>query len=367
MGKVQFAVKNLINYELQKLSYAFNGNYARPTQLIISISNNCCLRCRMCGHWKSEYRPHDELTTEEWKRVLLEFKDWIKDSFYIQFTGGEPFLRNDMLELLNFASTHGIKTLVNSNGFLIDEDLAKRIAASGLNYLTISLDGVRPETFDALRGVRGAHKRVTSGILNANRYKRKGMIVGISSIVTDHNLDELIPLVRWGEENGIDRVGFHALQPHFNYFQQSKMPDPEWYKTSDLWVKDPEKSDRIIDKLIEKKAGGSPIINSIKHLLTMKRYYRDPYFARDDSTCMVGVNNIRIECDGGVRLCNSMEKIGNVREAPVRDIWNSPPAKKRRLEIKACNRRCTAKCMYTQSLMEKAKLFLFLAKKRVLE
>ena len=83
--------------------------------------------------------------------------------FQINFGGGEPFLRDDFLDLLAYAQRAGITTCVSTNGTLLDDDLVERLAAMDGLYLQVSLDGATPETNDAIRGA-GTFARILDGV-----------------------------------------------------------------------------------------------------------------------------------------------------------------------------------------------------------
>jgi MoaA/NifB/PqqE/SkfB family radical SAM enzyme len=359
MKSIQFGLKYLLNAARQQCAYYTYPAFAKPTQILLNITYRCCLRCQMCDIWKSP--TIEELSLGEWQRILLEFTRWLPRGFYIHFTGGEPFLRDDCVELLCFAAAQEIRTLVNTNGFLIDEMLAKRIAQSGLKYLVISLDGIRAETVDSLRGVAGAYERITTAIQLVNAYKPRGMLVGISAVITERNLDELIPLVQWAEAHHIDRVGFHALQPT-RTGGVAQVPS-SGILNEDLWVRDLEKFDHIIDTLIRFKKHGSPIVNSSTYLNALKRYYRNIDYASNRFKCMVGLNNFGVEPDGKVYFCRQREHIGDLRTQSVQQVWRSFHAAQQRKEIQSCQQRCLTRSVYTRSLREKLALWYFLAKK----
>src|SRR5262245_58348230 len=82
----------------------------KPLDVICEISYLCNLECPTCFRWTSKPDEH-ELTAEQWKVVLAKLKSWL-GCFNLTFTGGEPFLRKDILEIFKFASTHGIVTQV---------------------------------------------------------------------------------------------------------------------------------------------------------------------------------------------------------------------------------------------------------------
>ena len=82
--------------------------------------------------------------------------------FQINFGGGEPFLRHDFPDLLDYAHGKGITTCVSTNGTLLDDTIVERLKQMDLLYIQVSLDGASPETNDGLRGA-GSFERITRG------------------------------------------------------------------------------------------------------------------------------------------------------------------------------------------------------------
>ena len=83
--------------------------------------------------------------------------------FQVNFGGGEPFLRDDFLEILRYAHDRGITTCVSTNGTLLDDALVDALLEMAPVYLQVSLDGACAETNDAIRG-RGTFERILAGI-----------------------------------------------------------------------------------------------------------------------------------------------------------------------------------------------------------
>ena len=360
MKSVRFLIWNGINYGLQKAAYACNGHFAKPTQIIATVTDSMAEKPR-----------RGELDTREWMHVIRELKAWLGTMLYLHFKGkgGEPFGRDDLPELLGFASSQQIKTFVNTNGLLLAEPLARKIVGSGLDYLAVFLEGIRPETVNSFRRLPNAHQTVTSGLRYLNSIKRKGMLVGVSVSVRQTNLDELVPLVHWAEEQGLDRVGFHVLRQNERHLGQSQsefQAERIWYTRHPHWVQDVQKLDAVLENLIQMKRRGSPITNSIQHLSAMKSYYRNPYSLRKHVPCMVGQNNFFVETDGTVKLCHWLDAIGTLRTHSPQQIWTSVSATERREQIKHCRQQCMTKALYSRSLKEKMGLVSFLIKKDAL-
>jgi len=104
------------------------------------ITTRCNLRCPYCGVWKNDYSKHEN--TELSKKII--------DKIYgtgvveLSFTGGEPLLRGDIYELINYASDLGLWTQITSNGTM-DEEMYKKLAESKIDFVSISLDSLRKE------------------------------------------------------------------------------------------------------------------------------------------------------------------------------------------------------------------------------
>ena len=143
-------------------SQALDRPLAKPQWVYISLSHKCNLDCQMCGN-KRTLRRH-KLEFSVLKSVLDDIADWHSDPV-ILFTGGEPFLRRDIFNILDYAVALGLKTEVVTNGWFIDSGrLAERIVSSGLKNIAVSVDGATPQTHDAIRGVVGAYQRAIGAL-----------------------------------------------------------------------------------------------------------------------------------------------------------------------------------------------------------
>jgi len=119
-----------------------------PFQVVWDVTYACNLQCKHCYATAGKPLP-DELTTEEALDAIDKFNKL--GVTIISFSGGEPLVRKDILELTRYASEKGIYVAIATNGTLITEKKAKEMRKSGVSYLQISLDGTR-ETHDAFRG-----------------------------------------------------------------------------------------------------------------------------------------------------------------------------------------------------------------------
>jgi radical SAM protein with 4Fe4S-binding SPASM domain len=107
------------------------------------------------------------------------------------FSGGEPLLRGDLFDLLAHARERGISAQLSTNGVLIDDDVARRLAELGVGYVGVSIDGL-PRFNDAYRGLEGGYAAALEGLV---RVKRVGLRTGLRMTITGRNaaqLDEML-------------------------------------------------------------------------------------------------------------------------------------------------------------------------------
>jgi radical SAM protein with 4Fe4S-binding SPASM domain len=117
------------------------------------------------------------------------------------FSGGEPLLRPDLFELLARARDAGISPHLSTNGVLIDEDVAHRLATVGVEYVGVSIDGLRPFN-DDYRGLAGGYDAALEGL---RRAKAVGMRTGLRMTLTRRNVDQLEEMLEVTASVGADR------------------------------------------------------------------------------------------------------------------------------------------------------------------
>ena len=140
----------------------------------------CNLRCEGC--YAFEYRRSGELTTEEFDDVIRQCKDL--GIYFFTISGGEPFVREDLLDLLDEHNDTFFQ--IYTNGTLIDDGVADRLLELGNAAPATSVEGFRDET-EARRG-RGTYERILAAM---RRLKERGILFGISGTVTKRNHDIL--------------------------------------------------------------------------------------------------------------------------------------------------------------------------------
>lgn len=173
--------------------------------VVWNITRTCNLRCLHC-YANSENKKYDgELTTEEALAVIDDLAALRVP--VILFSGGEPFVRPDILDLARYAVEKGIHVTFSTNGTLIDEELAKAIKAIGVGYVGISLDGIG-DVHDRFRRKKGAFDAALRGIRSC---LNQGVKVGLRFTINRHNADQLDAIFDLIEEEGIQRACFYHL------------------------------------------------------------------------------------------------------------------------------------------------------------
>jgi len=313
----------LRNEFLKYASLLLNKNFCRPLNLIdIKLTIRCNLRCQQCSMWAWE--SANELSTDTWKNIILDIKNYI-GPYFVRFDGGEVFCRQDFLELVNFCSENDIYTLITTNGTLIDESVARELLKNKIALIHISLDGFRPETHDRLRGVEGTHQKA----LRAIDLLKDKVRIQINTTIMQDNLDEILDLAEFAYKNRI-QISFQGLI-NLRTFDKSCLFEP-----NDLFPKDLKKLDYVIEELYNKKKNNKYIMNSYVQLMHFKDYYHSLDLRR--KSCEIIYNHqLWIKRNGDVYTCSFIGPIGNLTKKSLREIWHSKEADNKIQKMKKCN------------------------------
>jgi MoaA/NifB/PqqE/SkfB family radical SAM enzyme len=309
-----------------KVSMVSGLNLNKPIYICAKMTMRCNSRCVHCNIWKMEHNERD-LSTEQWLKALRGLRGWL-GRFRMVFTGGEALLRGDMTLILEHAVKMGISVELLSNGLIIDEALAGRIVATGIDQVTISFDGATPAVHDLFRGDHGYHDATKAAIFALLRQRQLTAIplrILLKTVISANNLHELAAIARFSRERGLE-ILYQPIEQ--NYGEE---PNAGWYKESALWIRDIAKLKGEIAQLQEMKRQGYPIVNSVDDLAIIIRYFESPnelmaaVQAHDTrsaaDTCRHALTNFVISSNGDVRMCFKMEPIGNLRETAPREIW----------------------------------------------
>ncbi len=178
----------------------------RPV-VVWNITRACNLACVHCYNDSGPEKAENELTTAQAKSVLDDLAQLGVPS--VLFSGGEPLMRADLFELLDYAGHRGLRTVISTNGTLINAGTAKKIKQKGVSYVGISLDGIG-EVNDKFRGTAGAFDRAVRGIRNC---RDVGVRVGLRLTLTRRNVRDLDAIFDFFDTECIERACFYHLVP----------------------------------------------------------------------------------------------------------------------------------------------------------
>lgn len=178
--------------------------HQRPV-VVWNATRRCNLHCLHCYTDSMDRLYSGELTNAEAHSFIKGLADYRVP--VLLFSGGEPLMRPDTLELVEAATKGGVRAVLSTNGTLIDKENVKGLAEAGISYVGISLDGLET-THDKLRGKIGAFQESLRGI---RLCQDQGIKVGVRFTLTRRNAADLAGLFDLVEREGIPRVCVYHL------------------------------------------------------------------------------------------------------------------------------------------------------------
>jgi radical SAM protein with 4Fe4S-binding SPASM domain len=341
-GDVFVVPRTARHYLALRYSRARHKPFIGPLHGSIIATYRCNLRCSMCELYKrpAEYEKagKSELSTGEMKRVIDDFAA-IRTAG-IGFTGGEPLLRQDMVELIAYAKSKGMITHMSSNGFAINETVAKNLMESGLDAIGFSLDGATRETHDGIRGINGSYDRVINAISIFNRLNKtakKKIIIVVVTVISTLNLHEIKDIVYILKGIGVDKISFIPF--HDIGVLSDGTPKMGRHKIDRGEL---QRLDDVIDELISIRKKESIIDSSEGYLRMFKYCFRNRPMP---VPCYAGYATLAIDGYGDIYPCFPFAEIGlkghvtNVRDVALKDYWKSKKMQSVRESIRDC-RKC---------------------------
>ena len=194
-----------LRYDQQSASQTSGARPGYGPVVVWNATKTCNLECIHCYADAEIRRFVGELTTEEAQLMIEDLASINTPALLI--SGGEPLVRPDILDLAEYATALGVRVTFSTNGTLIDEKKAQRLAKIGVTYVGISIDGGEAR-HDHFRGKIGAFQGAIRGIRNC---RAAGIRVGVRFTVTQENLGELEEIFRVVERESIGRLCLYHL------------------------------------------------------------------------------------------------------------------------------------------------------------
>ncbi len=291
--------------------------------VVWNMTKRCNLKCVHCyAQAKGETYQGNELSTGEGKKLIDDLAGF--GAPVILFSGGEPLLREDLPELIGYATQKGMRAVISTNGTLITEEKARVFARFSLSYIGVSIDGIGSVN-DTFRCVEGAYEKALTGIRNA---KQVGIKTGLRFTMNKRNFNEVPGIFNLIKKEGIERVCFY----HLVYAGRGSnlVADDLIHEESRRVV------DYIMDRTKESFNRGKPI-----EVLTVDNHADGPYIylrlLRENPRRAAEVYELLMMNEGnssGVGIACVDEEgnvhadqfwrhysFGNVRERPFSEIW----------------------------------------------
>jgi len=312
-----------------------NGHAFPAWHYYLEVTRRCNLRCVMCQYinWLRETSPsvqrEGELSGDEWRRVIDQTGRWS----LLTFTGGEPLLRSDFLDLLEYA---GRKRRVHfiTNATLLDAARAQRcvtlaprgMGGTGLNFIGVSLDG--PEGLhDRIRAMPGAFAKVMSGIGEVVRQRRtlgkKCPMIHITSVIQARNVDVLPGMVEVAADAGAEVLNL-TLEIRIFDLEGIGQKDPAAFDAEALSRPRIEPG-RLAEALAQTRQAaakaGIELRTPSMPDSEIVAYY-DTGWDLGRFMCRNAWTTLIVGRTGDVYPC-FLRKVGNVREQSLKSIWRN--------------------------------------------
>ncbi|MCM8830743.1 MAG: radical SAM protein [Candidatus Omnitrophica bacterium] len=165
-----------------------------PLRVIFEITYRCNFSCQYCYIPKS-YRKIKELTTEEVFSILRNLAK--EGSFYLGFSGGEPFLRDDFLEILEFSKRLGFFITINTNASLINKKIARKIVELGINKVDINLVSLNETIFKKI-----TKSSAFSKVLDIIYFLKDKIHLGLKTCITKDNFTQIEDIKKFAKSIG---------------------------------------------------------------------------------------------------------------------------------------------------------------------
>ena len=173
--------------------------------VVWNMTKRCNLKCAHCYARSDETTGENEMNTDQAKFMISDLAGF--GSPVLLFSGGEPLVRADLLELAHYAVGKGMRAVISTNGTLITREKARELKEVGLSYVGISLDGGE-EIHDRFRGVPGAYAKAMQGLENC---QKEGLKVGLRFTISQRNQQEVPGIFSLLRKREIPRVCFYHL------------------------------------------------------------------------------------------------------------------------------------------------------------
>jgi len=313
----------------------FDGRHAlTPWHYYLEVTRRCNLRCRMCNNikWLKETdlptQAKGELSGAEWKAVIKQ----IGRFGLITFTGGEPWIRPDFAELLEYACSKNVVHCITNASLLKEKQIELcvelapgRLQTKGLFFMGISLDGLG-DLHDEIRGAKGIFEKAERAIrsiveLRKQAGKRSPML-HVTSVIQEANVDLLEKMPTYIKDMGADVYNLTLESRSWDIPELGSF-DPALISAESIGkpVIEPQRLTAALEatRNAAEKAGIELRLPRMP-FADIVRYYSGGY-SLEKFQCRVPWNTLSIAYNGEVSPC-FIRNVGNVREKSLKELWS---------------------------------------------
>jgi PqqA peptide cyclase len=279
-----------------------------PLALIAELTHRCPLHCVYCSN-PLELGPRtDELSTEVWSRVFGEAAE--AGVLQVNFTGGEPLARPDLVDLVRAARGTGLYVSLITSGLPLDEARLDELVHAGLDHIQLSFQGVHEESANEISGTKAhAHKlRVLDWL------KTRRVALTLNFVIHRRNIDQLEEMLMLGESSSAGRIEFANVQYYGWAFANRENLLPTRGQL--------DRSSELLRRAEERLRGKIQV-----------EYVVPDYYAKFPKACMGGWGQklMLITPNGDALPCHAARVIPglhfeNLKDHSLREIWEKSEA-----------------------------------------
>ena len=310
-------LKNIMKYGEAEVTYKTKQLLAEKPKLynlFWETTLRCNAKCKHCGSKAGEnIELQEELTTEEIKNTLQSIANkYNANEILLNITGGEPLVRQDLFEVMEFAKNLGYHWGMTTNGILIDDNIIGKMKQNGMSTIAISLDGLE-KSHDEFRGIKGSYLKI---IENVKKLKQANFLnyLQITTVVNKLNIKELEELYKVMQELDIDSWRVVNMDPIGRAEDNKDLAlDKEDYKYLMNFIKEKRKESKF------------DVTYGCSHFLGLdfeKETRKNMFF------CVAGYTTASILYNGDIYVCPDVERKkelvqGNVRVDDFVEVWEN--------------------------------------------
>lgn len=326
-------------------------SFSKPFMVLIEPTLRCPMHCKFCNLPSDTTYPREmELSLAQWKYILDELRSFsglIRDIF---ISGGEPFLRSDMCDIIEYAHHLGFGTRLVTVGAFCDEKICNRLLQSPMKWVKFSIHSPKQSVHDSLVGGAVFEKTLNAiRYLRAHQYRGK---IGILTTVWEGNIRELGNIARLANQLRVDSLFYRPLFGNTAAVRHFGDPIPVH---PDCKIRDLDMARSAIDELKDLKHQGYPIANTEKQLELIFEQVKG--INQGIPGCHMMYESIYIRPNGDVEICGHMSlgTMGNVINDGLKSVLNAPHTYQMRHSIsRFCQ--CQGNAFLRKSIKEKVSI-----------